>query len=102
MEGAEIDKDLGEALGKEDLFFFPFSSLAAPHGMWDLSSPTRDQTCAPYIGRHPRDSVAGLLHPAVEVPQHASLRRHATTIAKLRALSYLQTPNLPTAVSQHL
>ena len=24
--------------------------LATPHGMWDLSSPTRDQTCAPCIG----------------------------------------------------
>ena len=24
------------------LIFF----LAAPHGMWDLSSPTRDRTCA--------------------------------------------------------
>ena len=28
------------------LFFF-FFLLAAPHGMWDLSSPTRDQTHAP-------------------------------------------------------
>ena len=24
--------------------------LAAPHGMWDLSSPTRDRTRTPYIG----------------------------------------------------
>ena len=28
-------------------FFF----LAAPHGMWDLSSPTKDQTHIPCIGR---------------------------------------------------
>ena len=27
-------------------FFF----LAMPHGMWDLSSPTRDRTCAPCSG----------------------------------------------------
>ena len=24
-----------------------FSFLAVPHGMWDLSSPTRAETCAP-------------------------------------------------------
>ena len=27
-----------------------FKMLAMPHGMWDLSSLTRDQTCAPYHG----------------------------------------------------
>ena len=27
-------------------FFFKFYFLAAPHSMWDLSSSTRDQTCA--------------------------------------------------------
>ena len=27
-----------------------FKMLAMPHGMWDLSSLTRDQTCAPYSG----------------------------------------------------
>ena len=31
-------------------FFFFFSLLAAPGGMWGLSSPTRDQTCIPCIG----------------------------------------------------
>ena len=31
--------------------FFFFKFLTAPHGMWDLSSPNRDQTCAPCIGR---------------------------------------------------
>ena len=31
-------------------FFFSFSFLAAPGGMCDLSSPTRDQTCIPCIG----------------------------------------------------
>lgn len=30
-------------------FFIPF--LAAPRGMRDLSSPTRDRTCAPYTSR---------------------------------------------------
>ena len=25
--------------------------LAKPHGLWDLSSLTRDQTCTPCIGR---------------------------------------------------
>ena len=30
------------------LYFILF--LATLHGMWNLSSPTRDQTCAPYIG----------------------------------------------------
>ena len=29
---------------------FHFFFLATPHGMWDLSSPTRDQTCNPFIG----------------------------------------------------
>ena len=32
----------------EFLFFKKF--LAMPHDMWDLSSLTRDQTCAPCIG----------------------------------------------------
>ena len=31
-------------------FFFLFFFLATPHGMWDLSSLTRDQTCAPCSG----------------------------------------------------
>ena len=31
-------------------FFFNFYFLAVPCGMWDLSYPTRDQTCAPCIG----------------------------------------------------
>ena len=31
-------------------FFFSFSFFAAPGGMGDLSSPTRDQTCIPCIG----------------------------------------------------
>ena len=31
-------------------FCFCFLFLAAPHGMWDLSSPTRDRTCATCIG----------------------------------------------------
>ena len=30
--------------------FFGFFVLAAPHGMWDFSSPTRDQTHGPCIG----------------------------------------------------
>ena len=29
------------------LFFFFINFLATPHGMRDLSSPTRDRTCAP-------------------------------------------------------
>ena len=33
------------------LFFIYFCFLAMPHGMWDLSSLTRDWTCAPCIGR---------------------------------------------------
>ena len=33
------------------LFFIYFCFLAMPHGMWDLSSLTRDRTCAPCIGR---------------------------------------------------
>ena len=28
----------------------PFFFLATPHGLWDLSSPTRDQTCNPWVG----------------------------------------------------
>ena len=28
----------------------PFFFLATSHGVWDLSSPTRDQTCNPCIG----------------------------------------------------
>ena len=32
-------------------FFFFLSFFAYPHGMWDLSSPTRDRTCAPCIGK---------------------------------------------------
>ena len=42
----------GQGLGKglmtkrhEGTFFF----LAVPHGMWDLSSPTRDRTCPPAL-----------------------------------------------------
>ena len=31
-------------------FVLVFFVLAAPHGMWDLSSPTRDRTRAPCIG----------------------------------------------------
>ena len=27
------------------------AQASLPHGMWDLSSPTRDQTCVPCIGR---------------------------------------------------
>ena len=34
----------------QDPFFFFFKCLASPCGTWDLSSPNRDQTCAPYIG----------------------------------------------------
>ena len=30
-------------------FFFLFFNLATPHGLWDLSSPTRDQTRAPAV-----------------------------------------------------
>ena len=30
--------------------FFFFNLLPIPHSMWDLSSLTRNQTCAPYIG----------------------------------------------------
>ena len=32
------------------LFVCLFLFLAAPCGMWDLSSPTRDRTCAPCSG----------------------------------------------------
>ena len=39
---------LWETLSNRILFFFFF--LAMPHGMWDLSSPTRDRTHAPCIG----------------------------------------------------
>ena len=34
--------------GKPYYYFF---NLAAPHSRWDLSSPTRDLTCVPCIGR---------------------------------------------------
>lgn len=40
------------------------------------------------------------LHPHLGVI--STLHLVSTTIAKLRALSYLQTPNIPTAISQHL
>ena len=33
------------------LLYIFFSFLATPHGLWDLSSPIRDQTRAPCIGR---------------------------------------------------
>ena len=48
------------------------------------------------------------LLPALHCPLHPHLGVISTphlvsaTIAKLRALSYLQTPSLPTAVSEHL
>ena len=32
-------------------FITIFKFLVVPHGMWDLSSATRDQTCALCIGR---------------------------------------------------
>ena len=32
------------------IHFFVLLFLAMLHGVWDLSSPTRDQTCAPCIG----------------------------------------------------
>ena len=32
------------------LFYYLFTYLAAPRGMWDLCSPTRDQTCTHCIG----------------------------------------------------
>ena len=35
--------------GQVTVYFFLFI-LAAPHGMWYLSSLTRDRTHAPYIG----------------------------------------------------
>ena len=45
------------------VFVFLICLLAAPHGMWDLSSPTRDRTCALCVGS------AGLNHwTAREVP----------------------------------
>ena len=34
----------------QDPFFFFLKCLASPCGTWDLSSPTRDQTRALYIG----------------------------------------------------
>ena len=34
------------------LFLIPFYIIMTiPCGLWDLSSPTRDQTCVPCIGR---------------------------------------------------
>ena len=36
--------------GSVFLFVCFFNCLAMPHGMWDLSSPTRDRTHAPCIG----------------------------------------------------
>ena len=35
-----------DILGPIFIYFF----LAAPQGMWDLSSSTRDRTCTPCIG----------------------------------------------------
>ena len=37
-------------LQSSSLFFFPFNVFTTSHTMWDLSSPTRDQTCVSCIG----------------------------------------------------
>ena len=42
------------------LFFFFLQFLAAPHGMWDLSSPTRDQIHAPPPALEGRVLTTGL------------------------------------------
>ena len=34
-----------------DFVWFCFLFLALPHGMWDLSSPTKDETCTHCSGR---------------------------------------------------
>ena len=50
---------------KPDLFF-----LATPHGMWDLSSPTRGQTHAPCTGSmesQPLDHQGSPLKPDLQV-----------------------------------
>ena len=47
-----ITKHMSWILERFKNFFFHnfFNFLAMPHGMWDLNSLTRDQTCTPCIG----------------------------------------------------
>ena len=43
-------QNMGEKKMEDILAFYLFILLASPHGMWDLSSLTRDQTWDPCIG----------------------------------------------------
>ena len=43
-----IESDRGSPGSDFVCLFFVFLFLTAPGGMWDLSSPTRDQTCTPF------------------------------------------------------
>ena len=49
---------LVQSTSNKQMHFYFIFFLAAPCGMWDLSSQTRDQTCAPCSGR--AESTTGL------------------------------------------
>ena len=55
---------------KCSVFWFGFFFLALPCGMWDLSSLTRDRTCAPYNGGMKSSPTTG---PPGKSPQVVSL-----------------------------
>ena len=50
MPNVQWRGEVQSAEEKKGVFFFFFLVGGMLHGMWDLSSPARDQTHVPYIG----------------------------------------------------
>ena len=46
-----MEESIGKVMLLNILCLYLFIFFVTPHGVWDLSSLTRNQTCAPYSGK---------------------------------------------------